>query len=92
MLFTTNILRIPAAASGLVLPNTLELLIQEGRIFRKGIRNAYDLSFTADGKLFGGENRPDRDMSEELNWLRVGQHHGFPWRIGSDENQQCFLA
>lgn len=87
---TTKILRVPAAASGLVLPNNLELLIRDGRIFCEGIRNAYDLRFAPDGKLFGSENGPDRDMPEELNWLREGRHYGFPWRIGGEDNPQQF--
>ena len=29
-------------------------------------------------------------MAEELNWLRPGQHYGFPWRIGGTDNPQQF--
>ena len=33
---------------------------------------------------------PDRDMSDELNWLRAGHHYGFPWRMGGADNPQQF--
>ena len=42
------------------------------------------------GDLFGADNGPDRDMSDELNWLREGNHYGFPWRMGGADNPQQF--
>src|SRR5262249_41050763 len=36
------------------------------------------------------ENGPDRDMSDELNWLRQGLHYGFPWNMGGTANPQQF--
>jgi hypothetical protein len=30
------------------------------------------MAFDPAGNLFGTENGPDRDMSDELNWLRPG--------------------
>jgi len=61
-----------------------------GFIFAEGTRNTYDLAFAPNGDLFGTENGPDRDMAEELNWLRAGRHYGFPWRIGGTDNPQQF--
>jgi hypothetical protein len=29
-------------------------------------------------------------MSDELNWIRAGQHFGFPWRMGGTANPQQF--
>ena len=29
-------------------------------------------------------------MAEELNWLRLGHHYGFPWRMGLEENPQQY--
>ncbi|MCI0539128.1 MAG: PQQ-dependent sugar dehydrogenase [Verrucomicrobiales bacterium] len=83
---TACILRLPASASHLTLPNNRTVLKAAGYIFAEGLRNTFDLAFDSGGNLFGTENGPDRDMSEELNWLREGQHYGFPWRIGGADN------
>ena len=56
----------------------------------RGTRNAFSLGFAPNGDLFGTDNGPDRDMSDELNWLRPGLHFGFPWRMGSADNPQQF--
>jgi len=61
-----------------------------GYIFAEGTRNSFDFAFAPNGDLFATENGPDRDMSEELNWLRPGLHYGFPWRIGGADNPQQF--
>jgi len=87
---TAKILRLPASGSNLILPNDLNLLQQAGYVFAEGIRNTFDLAFAPNGDLFGTENGPDRDMAEELNWLRPGLHYGFPWRIGGADNPQQF--
>jgi len=87
---TAKIFRVPAGASNLVLSNDLPALQSGGYIFAEGIRNTYDFAFASNGDLFGTENGPDRDMSEELNWLREGGHYGFPWRIGGTDNPQQF--
>ncbi|GMU24419.1 MAG: hypothetical protein AMXMBFR13_44930 [Phycisphaerae bacterium] len=56
--------------------------------FCYGIRNSFDISFRADGKLFGVENGPNTncDYAEEFNLLEAGQHYGFPYRFASDLN------
>lgn len=59
-------------------------------VFAEGIRNSYDLAFAPNGDLFGAENGPDRDTPDELNWLREGQHYGFPWRMGGQDTPQQF--
>ncbi|MBI2948615.1 MAG: PQQ-dependent sugar dehydrogenase [Verrucomicrobia bacterium] len=87
---TAKILRLPASGLDLVLPNDANALRNAGYIFCEGIRNAFDMAFAPNGDLFGTENGPDRDMSEELNWLRPGLHYGFPWRIGGTDNPQQF--
>ena len=87
---TSTIFRIPAASTNLVLPNDRAQLRADGRIFCEGVRNTYDLRFAADGELYGTENGPDRDMPEEVNWLREGRHYGFPWRMGGLDNPQQF--
>jgi glucose/arabinose dehydrogenase len=39
--------------------------------------------------LFCGENGPDADLADELNWLREGRHYGFPWKFGTEDNPQA---
>ena len=87
---TTIILRLPSNGANILLPNDRESLRQLGYLYCEGVRNTYDLAFSPDGDLFGTENGPDRDMAEELNWLREGHHYGFPWRMGTEDNPQSF--
>jgi len=87
---TAKILRVPTSGSNLVLTNDINVLRQGGYVFAEGTRNTFDFAFAPNGDLFGTENGPDRDMSEELNWLRPGLHFGFPWRIGGADNPQQF--
>jgi hypothetical protein len=87
---TAKIFRLPANASNLILPNDANALRSAGYIFAEGTRNAFDFAFASNGDLFATENGPDRDMPEELNWLRPGLHFGFPWRIGGADNPQQF--
>ena len=88
---TTNIYKIPARNSSLIrLPNDSALLASSGYVYTRGIRNTYDLDFTADGNLFGVENSGDYDHNEEMNWLRPGLHYGFPWVMGTNDNPQQF--
>ncbi|MEA5622978.1 PQQ-dependent sugar dehydrogenase [Nostoc sp. UHCC 0251] len=87
---TACILRLPTNGRNLFLANNRATLKAAGYIFAEGIRNTFDMAFAPNGDLFGTENGPDRDMSEELNWLRLGRHYGFPWRIGGTDNPQQF--
>ena len=87
---TAIVLRVPTDARDLVLPNDRVALRTAGFLFAEGLRNAYDLAFAPNGDLFATENGPDRDMAEELNWLREGHHYGFPWRMGLEDTPQQF--
>ena len=87
---TAKILRLPTSGSNLILTNDLQWLRQAGYVFAEGTRNSFCLTFAPNGDLFGTENGPDRDMSDELNWLRPGLHFGFPWRMGGADNPQQF--
>jgi len=87
---TAKIFRLPTAGSNLFLPNDITALRNAGYIFAEGTRNSFDFAYAPNGDLFATENGPDRDMSDELNWLRGGLHFGFPWRIGGADNPQQF--
>jgi hypothetical protein len=87
---TAKIFRLPANSSNLILANDLTTLRSAGYIFAEGTRNAFDLAFAPNGDLFAIDNGPDRDMSDELNWIRAGLHYGFPWRMGGADNPQQF--
>lgn len=85
---TSAIFRLPADGSELRLPNNEAAL--KPYLFADGTRNAYDPEFAPNGELFAGDNGPDADYPDELNWLREGRHYGFPWRFGSQDNPQQF--
>lgn len=87
---TSAILRLPTNGQNIFLENNRDALKAVGYIFAAGTRNSLDLAFAPNGDLIGTQNGPDRDMSEELNWLRSGRHYGFPWRIGKADNPQQF--
>lgn len=87
---TAKILRLPANGANLRLPNDVSALRASGYVFAEGTRNTFDFGFAPNGDLLAGDNGPDRDMSDELNWLRPGLHFGFPWRIGGADNPQQF--
>ncbi len=48
------------------------------------------MAFAPNGDLLAGDNGPDADLPDELNWLREGKHYGFPWRFGDQDNPQQF--
>lgn len=58
--------------------------------FARGIRNTFDMAYAPDGKLFGVDNGPDADYADELNWLQLFGHYGFPWRLGAEDNATQF--
>ncbi|HLH56086.1 MAG TPA: PQQ-dependent sugar dehydrogenase [Verrucomicrobiae bacterium] len=87
---TAKILRLPLNVTNLVLTNDLAALRAGGYVFAEGTRNSFSLGFSPSGELFGTDNGPDRDMSDELNWIRPGLHFGFPWRMGGADNPQQF--
>lgn len=55
-------------------------------VFCRGMRNAFGFAWDDRGRLFAGENGPDANHPEKLNWLRQGKHYGFPYRFGCDEH------
>jgi glucose/arabinose dehydrogenase len=87
---TAKIFRIPSDAEDLVLKNDEKALKAQGLIFALGTRNTFDMAFAPNGDLFGGDNGPDADFPDELNWLREGHHYGFPWKFGDQDNPQQF--
>ena len=87
---TARIFRIPVNAEGLIIPNDEAAQIEQGLLFARGVRNAYDLAIAPNGHLFAIDNGPDADFADELNWIREGQHYGFPWRFGNKDNPQQF--
>ena len=89
---TSAILRIPADATDLMLPNDAGALIEGGYLFADGTRNSFSLAFDGQGRLFGTENSGDRDDEEELNLLEEGRHYGFPWRMGLTDTPMQFSS
>lgn len=87
---TACIIRLPIGGQNIFLPNDRASLRASGYLFAEGTRNTFDLAFAGNGDLFGADNGPDRDMPEELNWLRQGKHYGFPWRMGGLDNPQQY--
>ena len=87
---TAVLLQVPADGNDLVLPNDREALKAAGYVYAEGNRNTADLAFAPNGDLFGPDNAGDRDDPGELNWLREGEHYGFPWRIGGNDTPMQF--
>jgi len=87
---TAKILKLPTDAEDLVLPNDENILQAKGLIYAQGTRNAFDMAFAPNGDLFGVDNGPDADFPDELNWLREGNHYGYPWQFGDQDNPQQF--
>ncbi|HYE95998.1 MAG TPA: PQQ-dependent sugar dehydrogenase [Rubricoccaceae bacterium] len=84
------ILRVPANAQDLVLPNDLGALEAGGYLFADGFRNTFDLALDGAGRLYGTENSGDRDDGDELNRIVEDGHYGFPWRMGDHDTPQQF--
>lgn len=89
---TSVILRIPIDGDSLILPDDSLALDTLGLVVCRGVRNTYDFAYNGDGDLFGAENSGDRDMDDELNWIRPGHHYGFPWVMGNAYNPQQFAG
>jgi Glucose / Sorbosone dehydrogenase len=86
---TSRLFRLPTtSATPLLLANDEARL--QSFVFARGLRNTFDPAFAVDGRLLAADNGPDSDYSEELNWLREGQHFGFPWRLGNEPNAMQF--
>jgi hypothetical protein len=87
---TAIMLRLPIDGEDILLPNDREALRDGGYLFAEGLRNSFSVAFAPNGDLFATENGPNRDMPEELNWIREGHHYGFPWRMGRLDTPQQF--
>ncbi len=87
---TACIFRLPADGHGIVLKNDSADLAQNGYLFSDGVRNAYDLTVSPEGRVFGVSNSSDYDHPEEMNWFRQGHHYGYPWEMGGIDNPQQF--
>lgn len=85
---TSAILRVPFDAQNLVLPADESAL--KPYVYADGTRNAYDPEFAPNGDLIVGDNGPDADYPDELDWIREGHHYGFPWKFGVEDNPQQF--
>lgn len=84
--YNGRLFRIPIDTVGLVLPGDSATLDGSGFVYCRGLRNAFDMDWDADGQLFAIDNSGERDDPEELNWLRPGHHYGFPWKMGDHWN------
>lgn len=85
---TSAMLRIPMDSQDLVLPADATAL--KPYLYADGTRNQFDPEFAPNGDLIAGDNGPDADYPDELNWIREGHHYGFPWRFGIQDNPQQF--
>ncbi|KAA9355327.1 cytochrome c class I [Larkinella humicola] len=85
---TAKIFRFPVDAKNLELPNDEAKLKADGYIYAEGIRNAYDMAFDGDGRLFAVSNSGDYDHAEDMFWVQKGHHYGFPWVMGGIDNPQ----
>ncbi len=85
---TSAIFRIPLGEpETVVLQNNEDSLRAKDYFYADGVRNSFDLAFDPHGNLLATENSGDRDDSDELNWIQEGHHYGFPWRMGTNDNQ-----
>ena len=87
---TARLFRFPIDSENLLLPNDIEQLKAQGYVYAEGIRNAYDMAFDHSNNLFVVVNSGDYDQSEDMFWVREGQHYGFPWVMGGMETPQQF--
>lgn len=83
---TTRLFRLPLNGQNISLPNDSNLLDTGPYVYAWGLRNTYDLAWSPDGHLFGPDNSGERDDPEELNWILEGEHYGFPWTMGGNQN------
>lgn len=52
---------------------------QEVAPYAFGLRNAYDLAWDDQGRLFATDNAPDFGPPDELHLVEPGGQHGYPW-------------
>ncbi|MCB8942183.1 MAG: PQQ-dependent sugar dehydrogenase [Ardenticatenaceae bacterium] len=51
----------------------------EPEVYARGLRNAYDITWDANGQLFATDNSPDYGPPERLHRIVPGGEHGYPW-------------
>jgi sugar lactone lactonase YvrE len=56
--------------------------------YARGFRNAYDIAWDGDGRLYATDNMPDFGPPEEFNKVVAGGEHGYPWY----DCEVCFAA
>ena len=83
---TSRIYRLAITSSNVLLANDEAALAPY--VYARGFRNAYDPAFAPNGALFVGDNGPDADFPDELNWVVADGHYGFPWRFGNQDIPQ----
>jgi hypothetical protein len=81
---TSAIFRVPASSNNLLLQNDETAL--KPYLYADGLRNSFDMAYNAEGELFAGDNGPDMDLPDEINWIQEGKNYGFPWRFGSEDS------
>lgn len=89
---TTKLFIVPITSQNLLLPNNEVALDSMGVVFARGVRNTFDVAYDKDNQLFGVDNSCDRDDAEEINWLRQGNHYGFPWQMGGHVTPMQFAG
>lgn len=87
---TSRMYRLAIDSSNVVLKNDETAVAPY--VYARGFRNAYDPAFAPNGELFVGDNGPDADYPDELNWVKAGGHYGFPWRFGNQDTPQQFAT
>lgn len=87
---TTKLFIVPITSQNLLLPNDEAALDSMGVVFARGVRNTFDVAYDKNNQLFGVDNSCDRDDPEEINWLRQGNHYGFPWQMGGHATPMQF--
>jgi hypothetical protein len=81
---TSAIFKVPVSSNMLQLANDDTAL--KPYLYADGTRNSFDMAFNSEGELFAGDNGPDIDLPDEINWIREGKNYGFPWRFGSEDS------
>lgn len=81
---SSAVFRIPTATATGAIMNTDQSAATI--LFADGVRNTFDLAFNDLGELFGAENGPDMDLPDEINFIEMGKHYGFPFRMGAVDN------
>ena len=88
---TNILLSVPINSPSITLQNDSAWLANNNYVYARGTRNFFDLEYTSDGKLYALENSGDRDDPEEMNEIIKGEHYGYPWTMGGNENPMQYV-